>query len=106
MTTAVMKYEALTEILVPLAERFEAGDVHGLRLDASRIETAQPLRECVDELLAEGWLTQGLVRNHYRLTEEGYRHFGPRLHALRTLGDFGTARFDSAPIQDSRGVTG
>ena len=97
--TAVMKYEALTEILLPLAERFEAGDLDGVKLEASRVEAFGPLRECAAELLEEGWLTSGRLSNHYRLTEEGYRHFGPRLHALRTLGDLGTARFESAGAQ-------
>jgi hypothetical protein len=95
-----MKYEVLTEILLPLAERFEAGDLDGLQLEASRVETFGPSRECVAELLEEGWLTSGRLSNHYRLTEEGYRHFGPRLHALRTLGDLGAARLESAGIQN------
>jgi len=101
MKTAVMKYEALTEILPSLAERFEAGDLGGVGLDASRVAASQPLRECVAELLVEGWLTQGLRSNHYRLTEEGYRHFAPRLHALRTLGDLGATRVDSSRAQEN-----
>ncbi|MFZ1203830.1 MAG: hypothetical protein WA369_10940 [Candidatus Acidiferrales bacterium] len=99
MTTAVMKYEVLTELLLPLAERFEAGDPDGLKLEASRPEAFWPLRECVAELLEERWLTAGRLSDHYRLTEEGYRHFGPRLHALQTLGDLSAAGFKSADAQ-------
>jgi hypothetical protein len=95
MTTAVMKYEALTEILLPLGDQFEAGNPRGLKLDPSRMEQSEPLRECLAELIAEGWLTQGRLLNHYKLTKEGYQHFEPRLRALRTLGEFGAAPLES-----------
>jgi len=84
MTTAIMKYEALSEILLPLANAFETGNEHGLRLDPSSREEG-PLKECLSELIAEGWLARCLSLNHYALTMEGYRHFEPRLRALRDL---------------------
>jgi hypothetical protein len=91
MTTAVMKYQALTEILLPLADQFEAGNGRGLQLGPWRTQQSEVLQECVAELIAEGWLEEGSVLNHYRLTAEGYQHFAPRLRALRTLEDFSAA---------------
>jgi len=91
MTTAIMKYEALSEILLPLAEEFEKGNRHGLRFDWSDMEESGPLKECIAELIAEGWLDQCHLANRYRLTEAGYKHFEARLRALRTLAEVAVA---------------
>jgi len=85
MATAVMKYQVLNEILRPLAERFEAGDAHGLKLDSSHMNMPESLEECLAELIAEGWLERCSLLNRYKLTEEGYQHFLPRLRALQML---------------------
>ncbi|HTW25205.1 MAG TPA: hypothetical protein VMD78_16505 [Candidatus Baltobacteraceae bacterium] len=85
MTTAIMKYEALSEVLVPLTEEFEAGNRHGVRIDGSRMAQSEALRECIAELLAEGWLEQCDLSNCYKLTGAGYQQFGARMRALRTL---------------------
>lgn len=91
MTTAIMKYEALSEILLPLAEEFEKGNRHGFRLDPLGMEKSGPLTECIAELIAEGWLDQCYLAGRYRLTEAGYKHFEARLRALRTLAEVGVA---------------
>jgi hypothetical protein len=87
MTTAILKYETLSELLLPLAEEFETGNRHGVRLDGSRMAQSEVLRECVAELLAEGWLDQCDLSNRYKLTNAGYKHFGIRMKALRTLAE-------------------
>ena len=99
-TTAVMKYEALTEILLPLAEQFEADNPRGLALEPARAEESEPLKECLAELIAEGWLTPCCPLNHYKLTKEGYQHFEPRLRALRTLGESSTAHTSTFPLSE------
>jgi hypothetical protein len=105
MTTAVMKYEALTEILLPLGDQFEAGTPHGLKLEPSRVEESEPLRECLTELIAEGWLMQGRLLNHYKLTREGYQHFETRLRALRTLEGQSAAPLEAAGAPRVRPAT-
>jgi hypothetical protein len=91
MTTAILKYEILTELLLPLAEEFETGNRHGVRLDGSRMAQSEALRECISELVAEGWLDQCDLSNRYKLTDAGYKHFGTRMKALRTLAEIGVA---------------
>jgi len=86
MTSAVMKYEVLTTILLPLAEEFEGESRHGLALEPLCAEESEPLKECLAELIAEGWLAHCCPSNRYKLTKEGYQHFEPRLRALRILG--------------------
>ena len=91
MTTAILRYETLSELLVPLAEEFEGGNRHGVRLDGSCMAQSEALRECLAELLAEGWLDQCDLENRYKLTEAGYKHFGARMKALRTLAECSVA---------------
>jgi hypothetical protein len=76
--------DMLDEILRPLADEFEAGNKRG-----RTIEEYEPLRECVATLITEGLLTEILIESQktgiYRLTNEGYRKYKPRIEALRAL---------------------
>jgi hypothetical protein len=83
---ATNKDEVLDEILLPLADEFEAGNPRGRTFDPSCPEEFEPLRECVADLLAEQWLAQSGPFKIYTLTPAGYRNFKPRIQALRTLG--------------------
>jgi hypothetical protein len=85
MTIAIRKYAALTELLLPLAEEFEAGNPRGIALELASTKEPELLKECLAELIADRWLTQCHSSNLYKLTEEGYQHFEPRLRALRVL---------------------
>lgn len=82
------KEEILDEILLGLADSFEAGNRHGygIEQDPLRPEEFEPLRECLADMISEGWLTQRYSFRIYDLTPAGYRHFKPRIQALRFLG--------------------
>jgi|HubBroStandDraft_4_1064222.scaffolds.fasta_scaffold2320161_1 hypothetical protein len=78
--------EILNELLLPLADEFEAGNPHGRTFDPSCPEEFEPLRECLADLIAEGWLAQRGPFKIYVLTPDGYRNLKPRINALRALG--------------------
>ncbi len=78
--------EVLDEILLGLADEFEAGNPHGRTFEPSCPEEFEPLRECLADMIADGWLTQRRPLRIYNLTRAGYRNFKPRIHALRALG--------------------
>jgi hypothetical protein len=83
---ATTKDEILGEILLGLADEFEAGNPHGRTFEPSCPEEFEPLRECLAEMIAEGWLAQRRPLRIYNLTPSGYRNFKPRIQALRALG--------------------
>jgi hypothetical protein len=85
MTKGILKYEVLNDLLLPLADQFEAGDPNGLPLAPSSVDESEPFKECLAELVAEGWLASCRQKNHYKLTRDGYVHFEPRRNALRTM---------------------
>jgi hypothetical protein len=87
MKKGILKYEVLNEILLPLAEQYEAGNPNGLPLAPANVDDSQAFKECLAELGSEGWLTPCRQLDHYKLTRDGYVHFEPRLHALRTMKD-------------------
>jgi hypothetical protein len=78
--------EILGSILLPLADEFEAGNRRG-RVPAST--EYEPVRKCLATLMAEGSLTEFQIESQktgmYRLTNEGYRKYKPRIDALRML---------------------
>jgi hypothetical protein len=86
MKPATTNNEILDEILPGLADEFEAGNPHGRTFAPSCPEEFQPLRECLADMIAEGWLTQRRPLKIYSLTPAGYRNFRPRIQALRALG--------------------
>jgi hypothetical protein len=85
MKPATTKDEILDEILPGLADEFEAGNPHGRTFEPSCPEEFEPLRECLADMVAEGWLVQRYRMKIYNLTPAGYRQFKPRVQALRVL---------------------
>lgn len=86
MKPATTKDEVLDEILLGLADEFEAGNPHGRTFEPSCPEEFEALCECLADMIAEGWLTQRRPLRIYNLTPAGYRNFKPRIQALRALG--------------------
>lgn len=86
MRPATTKDEVLDAILLGLADEFEAGNPHGRTYEPSCPEEFEPLRECLAEMISEGWLAQRRPFKIYNLTALGYRSLKPRIQALRTLG--------------------
>jgi hypothetical protein len=86
MKTAPTKDEIRDQIILGLADSFEAGNPHGqfIEHDKSCPEEFEPLRECLVEMIAEGWLARSPLKL-YCLTPAGYRHFKPRIQALRAF---------------------
>lgn len=78
--------EILDAILLSLADEFEAGNPHGRTIDPSCAEEFEPLRECLADLIAEGFLARRCPFKIYNLTSAGYLKFKPRIQALRSLG--------------------
>ena len=97
MKQGILKYEVLNEILLPLADQYEAGNPNGLPLVPANVDDSQAFRECLAELGSEGWLTPCRQLDYYKLTHDGYVHFEPRLHALRAMKDE-----IAAPLQSMR----
>lgn len=54
MKHATTKDEVLDEILLGLADEFEAGNLHGRTFEPSCPEEFEPLRECLADMIAEG----------------------------------------------------
>jgi len=86
MRPTTTKDEVLDAILLGLADEFEAGNPHGRTYEPSSPEEFEPLRECLAEMISEGWLAQRRPFKIYNLTPLGYRNLKPRIQALRALG--------------------
>jgi hypothetical protein len=77
--------QVLDQILLPLADVFEAGNTKRVTLTPSSSEEYEPLRECLAALTAEGSLGDPENAKVYRLTPLGYAKYKDRINALRTL---------------------
>jgi hypothetical protein len=75
----------LDEILLGLADEFEAGNRHFRTYDPSSAEEYEPLRECLAALIAEGYLVDFQKTRSYQLTSSGYARYKTRIDALRAL---------------------
>ena len=75
MKVATTKEEVLDEILLGLADNFEAGNPHVREFAPSCREEFEPLRECLAEMIAEGWLMQLHPAKLYCLTPAGLPQF-------------------------------
>jgi hypothetical protein len=84
MKPATTKDEILDEILLGPADEFEAGNPHGRTFEPWCPEEFEPLRKCLADMIAEGWLRRPL--KIYSLTPSGYRNFKFRIKVLRALG--------------------
>jgi hypothetical protein len=82
-----MNNTILDQVLLPLADQFEAGnDAHWYGFQPVRADESEPLRECIAELVAEG----SVVRNSHRkdlfqFVGTGYWKYLPRIKALRAV---------------------
>ena len=79
-----MNAQMLDEILLPLADEFEAGD-RGFRTFApSSVAEYEPLRECLVKLIDEGSLLDYRTRA-YQFSPAGYSKYKSRIDALRLM---------------------
>jgi hypothetical protein len=81
--------EILGSILLPLADEFEAGNRRGRAIEPASSTEYEPVQKWLATLIAEGSLTEFMIASQrtgmYRLTDEGYRKYKPRIDALRVL---------------------
>jgi len=77
--------EVLDEILLGLADEFEAGNRHFRTFSHSSPEEYEPLCECLASLIAEGSLGEFQKMKGYQLTPAGYGKYKPRINALRVM---------------------
>jgi len=79
-----MNAEILDQVLLPLADQFEAGNPHRYSFKPGHVTEYEGLRECMAELVAEG----SVLRNSaglFQFSQGGYAKYLPRIKALRTL---------------------
>lgn len=80
-----MNAEILDQVLLPLADQFEAGNPHHwYSFKPGHVTEYEGLRECMAELVAEG----SVLRNSaglFRFSQSGYAKYLPRIKALRAL---------------------
>jgi hypothetical protein len=75
----------LDQVLLPLADQFEAGNSnHWYSFNISQITDYESLRECLAELVAEGSVLRD-YSGRFQLSQTGYAKYGARIKALRTL---------------------
>jgi hypothetical protein len=79
--------EILDDFLRSLADVYEAGNKHWLKIHSDSPEDYEPLRECIALLRAEGSVrTLAETWDSIQLTAEGYTKYLPRIRARRALG--------------------
>ncbi len=81
----MIEREILDEILLPLADIFEARNRTVATFQGSSAEEYEPLRECLATLIAEGSVTDSRKMGGYRFTAAGYAKYKPRIDALRAV---------------------
>jgi hypothetical protein len=77
--------QTLDEILLGLADQFEAGNRTFRTLMPSSPEDYEPLRECLATLIAERSLVDPHKTASYQLTPAGYMKYKARIDALRAM---------------------
>jgi hypothetical protein len=82
---SISESDILDQMLLPLADIFEAGNTKMYDVRPSCSEEYEPLRECLAGLIAEGSLSDFDGTKSYRLTPNGYTKYKDRIRALRTL---------------------
>ena len=80
-----MDNKILDEIILGLADEFEASNRHPRTFEPSSREEFEPLRECLASLIAEGSLSEFQKMRCYLLTPTGYLKYKSRVDALRVL---------------------
>jgi len=89
MYNRTMRTESLDQLLLPLADQFEAGnEAHWYSFAPGCPEDIEPLRECMAELYAEGSVLRTPFRKEnglFQFTAQGYKKYLPRIKALRAM---------------------
>jgi hypothetical protein len=75
----------LDQVLLPLADQFEAGNPNRwYSFKPGAVDEYEKLRECMGELVAEGSVLRDFA-GHFQFSKSGYaKHLG-RIKALRAL---------------------
>ena len=76
--------DILDQLLLPLADQFEAGNPNHSYSFRTDIPQYEALRECLAVLVAEGSVLRDFA-GHFQFTKEGYTRYLPRVKALRAL---------------------
>ena len=86
--------EILDEMLLNLADGFESGNRTVRTFSVSSVEEYEPLRECFAWMVAEGFARSFPTPQCWMvsLTPEGYKHFKPRIDALRALAPMNASK--------------
>jgi hypothetical protein len=75
----------LDQILMPLADQFEAGNTnHWYSFKSGDVTEYEALRECTAELVAEGSILRSAAGD-FKFSQSGYTKYLPRIKALRAL---------------------
>lgn len=86
MSPPPTKEQVLNDILLSLADQFESGSTQWRWFKPESPQEFEPLRECLADMISEGWLDRFDSFNAYKLTPAGYKHFRRQIKALRVLG--------------------
>jgi hypothetical protein len=89
MIVPIMDTEILDQVLLPLADQFEAGSPnHWYSFKPGEVNEYERLRECMAELVAEGSVIRS-DSGDFRFSQPGYSKYLPRIRAQRTLPSAG-----------------
>jgi hypothetical protein len=80
--------DILDQLLLPLADQFEAGQPNHWYSFKTGVPEYEKLRECLAVLVAEGSVLRGFA-GHFQFTKSGYSKYLPRVKALRALSAAG-----------------
>jgi hypothetical protein len=76
--------DILDQLLLPLADQFEAGNPNHWYSFRADVPEYEKLRECLAVLIAEGSVLRNFA-GRFQFTKQGYAKYLPRIKALRTL---------------------
>ena len=76
--------EILDQLILPLADQFEAGNPNHWYSFRTDVPQYEQLRGCLAALVAERSVLRDSA-GHFQFTKEGYAKHLPRVKALRTL---------------------
>ena len=81
-----MNTELLDQVLLSLAEQFEArGPEYWCSFNPENVTESEQLRECIAELLAEGSIRSNHSAERFQFSRSGYLTYQSRIQALRGL---------------------
>lgn len=85
-----MNTELLEQVLLSLAEQFEAtGPKYWCSFNPANVTECEQLRECIAELLAEGSVCSDHSAERFQFSRSGYIKHLSRIQALRELKAYG-----------------